>query len=37
MSEEEAIHVADVSEGIGGDATAQFRTLQSPEKLCTVA
>jgi hypothetical protein len=36
MSEEETIHVADVSEGIGGDATAEIRTFQRPEELCNI-
>ena len=36
MSEAETIHVADVSEGIGGDATAEFRTFQRPEGLCEI-
>ena len=36
MSEEETIHVADVSEGIGGDATAQFGLFQPPEELCEI-
>ncbi|ESS02615.1 MAG: hypothetical protein A07HR67_02119 [uncultured archaeon A07HR67] len=34
MSEQETIHVADVSRGIGGDATAQFGLFQPPEELC---
>lgn len=29
MTEQETIHVADVSEGIGGDATAE------PESICS--
>ena len=33
MSEEETIHVADVSEGIGGDATAESGTFQLSEEL----
>lgn len=36
MTEQEAIHVADVSEGIGGDATAQFRAFRPPEELCNI-
>jgi hypothetical protein len=32
MSEQETIHVADVSEGIGGDATALFGLFQPPEE-----
>jgi hypothetical protein len=36
MSEEETIHVADVSEGIGGDATAESETFQPPEALCNI-
>ena len=36
MSEEETIHIADVSEGIGGDATAESGMFQPPEALCNI-
>ena len=36
MTEQETIHVADVSEGIGGDATANFQLRRSRERICHI-
>jgi hypothetical protein len=36
MTDQERIHAADVSEGIGGDATAQFEAFRPPEGLCNI-
>jgi hypothetical protein len=36
MTDQERIHAADVSGGIGGDATAQFEAFRPPEGLCNI-
>ena len=36
MTEQETIHVADVSDGIGGDATTDSRLRRSREELYNI-